>query len=341
MLIDVEDMNNNEKAVTAASSSLNDSSPMQQNRRPINVGDMNNDEKVKAPSSSTSMQSNGRLPSPLPRLRSNSINRYQTDNFPSGIDTLVTSNRYEQSQPTPTTYKSHLHNSSTVYHTAKSNGESALATIDIPIKPLEFTDTRTSASKNGCISNNVQRQPTPSKSFRKTVPLPSFINDDDHNTFANTDDLNSRRNFAMNNDSAKIDHYESVRNNGININQSLSTPRLNYNNIHIGNNDQDPDHTYQSRSKMDNKSNQDSSKFSQNISKSVDYTKNIDTLYPERNSRSYKAFSTCSTPESQISLKANPDIRIPGYLDSTNNSQDFELQSNPFVPPESLLLIEL
>jgi hypothetical protein len=302
---------------------------------------MNNDEKVKAPSSSTSMQSNGRLPSPLPRLRSNSSNRYQTDNFPSGNDTLITSNRYEQSQPTPTTYKSHLHNSSTVYHTAKNNGESASATINLPIKTPEFTDTRTSASKTGCVSNNVQRQPTPSKSFRKTVPLPSFINDDDRNTFANTDDLNSRRNSAIETNSAKTDHNESVRNNGININQSLSTPRLNYNNIHMGNDNQDLDHNYQSRSNVDNKSNQNSPNFNQNNSKSADYTKNIDTLYPERNSRSYKAFSTCTTPDSQISPKANPDVRVPGYLDSTNNSQDFELQSNPFVLPESLLLIEL
>jgi hypothetical protein len=211
MLIDVEDMNNNDKAVTTSSSS-NDCDPVQQNRRPINIGDMNNDEKVKAPSSSTSMQSNGRLPSPLPRLRSNSSNRYQADNFTSSNDTSITSNRYEQSQQTPTTYKSHLHNSSTVYHTAINNGESASATIDIPIKTSELTDMRTSASKTGCISNNVQRQPTPSKSFRKTVPLPSFINDDDRNTFANNDDSNSRRNSAIENNSATIDHNESVRN---------------------------------------------------------------------------------------------------------------------------------
>jgi hypothetical protein len=341
MLIDVEHINNDEKV--ESSSSINNSNSVEQNRRPIDIGDMSNDEKVKVPSSSTSIQSNGRLPSPLPRLRSNSSNRYQTDNNSTITD--ITLNRYQQSRLTPTTYKSH----SSLYHTAINNGESA-SNFDIPIKTAVVTDTRTSFAKKSTVNSNVQQQPTPSKSFRKTVPLPSSINkiNEDRNAYVNNDDLSVRRNFTDGNNSTKIDH-ESVRNNGIEINQSLSTPRMNHSTIHMGNDNQDLNNSYpsrnqdlnnsyQSRNNMDNNLNEN---FGYSNIKSNDYTKSIDNSYPDRTSRSYKSLSTCTTPDSRISPKANPDIRVHEFPGSTNNSYDYELKPHSFVQPDSLLLIEL
>jgi hypothetical protein len=334
MLIDAEDINNNEKVET--SSSINNSNYMEQNRRPVDISDINNDEKVKVPSSSTSLQSNGRLPSPLPRLRSNSSNRYQTDNIPSKTDIIL--NRYQQSRLTPTTYKSHR----SLYDTAINNVESA-SNFDIPIKTSELTDTRTSAGKKSGVNSNVQQQPTPSKSFRKTVPLPSSKNkiNEDRNIYNNNDDLGARRNFADRNNSAKIDHYESVRNNGIDINQLLSTPRLNHSTVHMENDNQDLNISYQSRNNMENNLSENLTNFSHSNTKSNDYTKSKDNSYRERTSGSYKSLSTSTTPDSRISPKANPDIRVPVFPGSTNNSHDYELKPRPYIPPESLLLIEL